>query len=181
MIDEVSETQPASGPDIVFAGFWIRVLAYLIDFLVLLILLMFSMFTKSVGVYLLLLVPLVAYKPLTEGLLGGTAGKLALGLKVVNQEGERIGVVGGFIRSGLFILPVIPNTMMQVRMLQQGISPMDQQAMEAFQAANQMLFTASYLFSLVAIGSCIYVAFNAQKQGLHDKLAATWVVRQKEA
>lgn len=69
------------------AGFWIRVLAYFIDFLILLALVVGSMFVKSVWAYLLLLVPMILYKPLLEGLLGGTAGKLAIGLRVINPEG----------------------------------------------------------------------------------------------
>ena len=68
------------------AGFWIRVLAYLIDFLVLLVFGVGALFMKSVAGYILLMIPLILYKPLLEGILGGIAGKLAIGLRVIARN-----------------------------------------------------------------------------------------------
>ena len=49
------------------AGFWIRVLAYVIDFLILLVLIVASMFVKTGTLYILVLIPMLLYKPLLEG------------------------------------------------------------------------------------------------------------------
>lgn len=158
------------------AGFWIRVAAYSIDLLVVLVLAVASMFMRSVAGYILLMIPLIAYKPVLEGLLGGTAGKLALGLRVVSNEGGLLGLAGGFVRSGIFILPVIPNMMLQVKMIGLGISPLNVQEVQAFQQANMMLYMVSWVLSGIAVVSCIVVAFNVRKRGLHDMIADSFVV-----
>jgi uncharacterized RDD family membrane protein YckC len=158
------------------AGFWIRVGAYAIDFLILLIFAVGSTFAKSETVYILLMAPLIAYKPLLEGTLGGTAGKLALGLRVVNVNGEWLGIAGAFVRSGLFILPVIPSMMLQLKMIEEGISPMDPEAVQAFQANNELLYIAYYGLSILVVISCLMVAFNKGKRGLHDLIADSYVV-----
>ena len=158
------------------AGFWIRVAAYLIDFLVLLVVAVGALFMKSVGGYLLLMVPLICYKPVLEGLLGGTAGKLAIGLRVVNSAGERLGLIGGFVRSGIFILPILPNIILQIRMIEAGISPFDPQAARAFQESNELLYLAYYAFSILTVISCLVVAFTRRKRGLHDFIADSYVI-----
>ena len=159
------------------AGFWIRVAAYLIDFLVLLVLVVASMFVKTAALYFVVLIPMLLYKPLLEGLLGGTAGKLALGLRVINPEGEKIGIVGGLVRSAIFLLPQIPGTMLKMKMLEQGISPFDTEAMATFQQSTMMLNVANLGLTAVAIISCIVVAFTLRKRGLHDMIADTYVIK----
>lgn len=157
-------------------GFWIRVLAYFIDMLVLLVFIVGSLFMRSVPGYLLVLAPMILYKPVLEGLLGGTAGKLALGLRVVNREGGLLGLAGGLVRSGIFILPAIPNALLQVKMIQQGISPLDTAAVQAFQQANSLLYMASYALTALAGVSCLVVAFNKRKRGWHDLIADSQVI-----
>jgi uncharacterized RDD family membrane protein YckC len=180
MLDDVAQSGGFNLENTRPAGFWIRVAAYFVDFLILLIFVIGSLFMKSVGAYLLLTLPLIAYKPVLEGLLGGTAGKLALGLRVINAEGGLIGLAGGFVRSGIFILPVIPNTLLQVKMIEQGISPFDPQATQAFQQSNELLYLASYGLSFLAIASCIVVAFTQRKRGLHDMIADSYVIHNEK-
>lgn len=159
------------------AGFWIRVVAYIIDILILLVFVVAGMFAKSEALYIAVLVPMILYKPVLEGLLGGTAGKFALGLRVINAEGGKIGLVGGIIRSALFLLPQIPGTMMKLKMIEQGISSFDPVAMQSFQEANKMLYVANLGLSIVAIISCIVVAFTVRKRGLHDMIADSYVIK----
>lgn len=174
------ENQPVESefsPDAVrLAGFWIRVAAYFIDFLILLVFAVGSLFMKSVPGYIILMIPLICYKPVLEGLVGGTAGKLALGLRVINAGGERLGLAGGFVRSGIFILPVLPNLILQIKMIQQGISPFDTQEVLTFQQVNELLYFAYYGLSLLTVASCLMVAFNKRKRGLHDLIADSFVI-----
>ena len=165
---DLSSTRPA--------GFWIRVAAYLIDFLILLIPTVGAFFMKSVGGYLLLAIPMICYKPLLDGMLGGTAGKLALGIRVINASGQYLGIAGGFVRSGIFILPSIPGIVIQIKMIEQAIPKLDPEAVSAFQAANMILYIASYVFVGLMFVSCIVVAFNKQKRGLHDMIADSHVI-----
>jgi len=164
----LEETRPA--------GFWIRLAAYFIDFLILLVFAVGSLFMKSTFGYVLLMIPVIAYKPVLEGTLGGTAGKLALGLKVINAEGRLLGIAGAFVRNGIFILPVIPNMLLQMKMIEQGISPFDPQAVQEFQGGNELLYIVYYAFSVLSVISCLVVAFTARKRGLHDFIGDSYVI-----
>ncbi|WP_238710791.1 RDD family protein [Oceanipulchritudo coccoides] len=176
MLDENVTTEEFLLEETRPAGFWIRVAAYFIDFLILLVFGVLALFIKSVPAYILLMIPLIAYKPVLEGILGGTAGKLAIGLRVINAEGQRIGVAGGFVRSGLFILPIIPNMLLQIKMIEQGLSPFDPAAMVEFQQSNELLYYVYYGLSALMIISCVVVAFTAHKRGLHDMVADSYVI-----
>lgn len=176
MLDNYLDSQGFDVEESRAAGFWIRVAAYFIDVLVVLVFAIGSLFMKSVAGYILLMIPLVAYKPVLEGLLGGTAGKLALGLRVINAEGERLGLAGGFVRAGLFILPVIPNMLLQIKMIEQGLSPFDPESMLAFQQSNELLYYVYYGLSALMIISCVVVAFTRRKRGLHDMIADSHVI-----
>lgn len=158
------------------AGFWIRVAAYLIDFIILMVLGVGALFIKSVPIYLAIALLTLLYKPLLEGYLGGTAGKLAIGLKVVNDEGEIIGLVGGFTRAAIFIVAAIPNILMQVKIIQQGLSNFDPVAMGEFQKENMMLQYANWGLLALTVAACVMVAFTARKRGLHDMIADTYVI-----
>lgn len=162
------------------AGFWIRLAAYFVDFLILLIFAVGSLFMKSVMSYIILMIPLIAYKPILEGVFGGTAGKLALGLRVVGSDGGLLGIAGGFVRSGLFILPIIPSMLMQIKMIEQGISPLDPVEVQQFQQSNELLNIAYYGLSLLLVASCVVVAFHRQKRGLHDLIADSYVIYQEK-
>jgi len=158
------------------AGFWVRLAAYLIDFLILMVFAVGSLFMNSALGYLILMIPVVAYKPVLEGTLGGTAGKLAIGLKVVNQEGKLLGIAGAFVRNGILILPVIPNILLQLKMIEQGISPFDPQAIKGFQGRNELLYMAYYGFSVFSVVSCVVAAFTVRKRAIHDFVADSYVI-----
>lgn len=178
MLDDTRAPEEFNLEDQRMAGFWIRVAAYLIDFLVLLVFAIGALFMKSVASYMLLVIPVLAYKPVLEGILGGTAGKLALGLRVINPEGKVLGLAGAVVRSGLFILAMIPGTVLQIKRIESGISVMDPQAMQTFQEANVTLNYANYTLVMLTVVSCLVVAFHSQKRGLHDLMADSYVVYQ---
>lgn len=160
------------------AGFWIRVVAQLVDTLILVVFGVGAAFLRESWQYVAVTLAMVAYKPLLESWLGATAGKIALGLKVINAEGGRLSMASAWVRSGVFILPVIPNAMLQVKMIEANVAPFDAEGQRAIQESNQVLLMASLLLSAVAIMSCIVVAFNHRKRGLHDMMAESYVVHQ---
>ena len=95
----------AVGPD--YAGFWIRLLAWLIDAVVVglgMALLRFGIEVADVadygalggGAWLVLVTPL--YYVLSTGIYGRTVGKLALGMKVVRQDGHVPGLGYALLR-----------------------------------------------------------------------------------
>lgn len=74
-----------------FAGFWIRVGATIVDILVMLPFVGLSFYIllvlKSLPLMIVITVIMAAYKPLMEYQYGATLGKMAVGIKVVNEEG----------------------------------------------------------------------------------------------
>ncbi len=104
-----------------FKGFWIRFVASLIDGIILLILIIllasisFVIFGAAlgegagVGMFLLVLIlasiATILYKPIMEASeYQGTVGKYALGMKVVDQNGQRITMTSSFLRTILYII-----------------------------------------------------------------------------
>ena len=104
-----------------FKGFWIRFVASFIDGIILLILIILlasislvifgAALGEGAGVGMFLLVFILAsiatilYKPIMEASeYQGTVGKYALGMKVVDQKGQRISMTSSFLRTILYII-----------------------------------------------------------------------------
>lgn len=161
-------------------GFWIRVAAAIIDALVLSPVSVYAgMFVSEPNVYLALAMATLAYKPLMEGTIGATVGKLVLGLRVVNENGGGIGLVGALMRSLLIsIVPAVLGALLQMRLLNAGLfRSQDPEALQAFMRDQAVLYIALLAASLVALISCIVVATNARKRGWHDMMADTFVIQ----
>ena len=123
-----------------YAGFWIRFLAAILDGLVIgipaVILQLGIMFATGITslMYLVQLVVLIITVYL-DGIKGGTPGKLILGLRIVNEKGEYIGIPMAILRYIGKILSAI----------------------------------------ILGIGY-LMIAWDSKKQGLHDKIAKTFVI-----
>lgn len=131
-----------------YAGFWIRVLANIIDgfilgipsLLIIVGSIAIAVSLKSIALMLILptlislgMVVLVIW---LDGTKGGTPGKLLLGLNIVNEQGKFIGIGRALLRN------IIKNT----------------------------------ISGIFCIGF-IMIAFTEKKQGLHDIIAKTYVVK----
>lgn len=133
-----------------YAGFWIRVLAVLVDSLILLIVAVglalivggilglsgayqtvpFSDLANRLG----LIAEWLYYTLMTSGPNQATYGKMAVGIKVTDESGRRIGLGRANAR-----------------------------------------FWSKLLSTLLLFIGFLMVAFTARKQGLHDKIAGTLV------
>ena len=104
-----------------FKGFWIRLVALFLDMVIITIgvVIIFFVLTftadslfgeeAAIGTFLILLLlfvfAMLLYKPLMEASeYQGTFGKYFLGMKIVNQKGERITMTASFIRSIVYLL-----------------------------------------------------------------------------
>jgi len=104
-----------------FKGFWIRFVASFIDGIILLILIILlasislvifgAALGEGAGVGMFFLVLILAsiatilYKPIMEASeYQGTVGKYALGMKVVDKNGQRITMTSSFLRTILYII-----------------------------------------------------------------------------
>lgn len=125
------------------AGFWIRVLAFLIDSVILFVInliiaaILNGSATGRSGIQTLLGIIYFSYFWSGSSIWPGqTVGDKVLNLRVIKTDGSDISIVQAFIRYvGLFIS-----------------------------------------FIVIFIG-VIWVAFDANKQGWHDKIAGTYVVK----
>jgi uncharacterized RDD family membrane protein YckC len=121
-----------------YAGFWIRFAAFLIDF-VIIIVISFFLHIIHFGFAILFFPTFVGwlYYWLFTGLRGQTPGKIAVGIRVINARGAPPGL-------GIAALREIPGKIL-----------------------------SSFVFCL----GYFWIGWDGKKQGWHDKIAGTYVVR----
>ena len=163
------------------AGFWIRVGAQIVDTLVFIPIIVLSFWNtfslKSMTLLILSSLPGLIYKPVMESFFGATLGKMACGIKVIDDNGHKLSLSAAYVRyfpflisagvtlAGQFILFLSPEfqtaeTMMELGQAQQG---------------NFLAPIGTVLNVLVAI-ECIVAAFTFRKRALHDMLAESFCV-----
>jgi len=162
------------------AGFWVRVGAFLIDFVVLLPLTIASYFAyHSLPIIIAIVLASAIYKPVLEGTIGATVGKMALGLKVRLADGSPADIVPAILRSIFGLTLSVLSLVMTAKYIQAGINPMDfsqVNEINEIQAQNQVLNYG--LTALTFVTGLIYltVAFLPRKRGVHDLIGGTMVV-----
>jgi uncharacterized RDD family membrane protein YckC len=133
----MDQPQPQAG-SVVYAGFWLRFVALIVDSFILNVAFFLIRTLTSTGVYLL--VGLVGnwlyYSLLESSEYQATIGKMALGIRVTDEAGNRI----------------------------------------SFGRATGRYFAKILSALIIGIGF-IMAGFTSRKQGLHDLLAETLVVK----
>jgi uncharacterized RDD family membrane protein YckC len=162
-----------------FAGFWQRIGAALIDFLLLGILGWIAvrgfenqlMTLGQQGRFLGFPVALLYFGLMNSRLAGGaTLGKHAVGIRVVGRDGAPVGVLRALLRAAVYTLPYYCNGY-------------DFSFLPVSQAAMTVLLTADALLVFGVGGAEVYLyLFNWRtRQVAHDLVAGTFVVRQASA
>ncbi len=171
----MSQMDAAAGAETTaYAGFWRRFLAGLIDAVILLIPMFFIATIMGVALFAGLgasgapaampvsfLIPILliawGYKAILESSSWqATIGKKALGLKVTTLGGEQVSLMQATMRTWPFWLA----TLIQI-----------------FESVAGMGGILSGAISFVALIALIVIAFTPKKQGVHDMMAKTLVVR----
>ena len=163
------------------AGFWIRFGAYIIDGLIFIPILALSWWNtytlKSTAVLILISLPGLIYKPFMESFFGATLGKMACGIKVIDDNGKKLSLFVAYVRyfpfiistgvalAGQLIVFSSPEFQSATSMLETG---------EALQG-NYLNFVALIVNLLIVI-ECIFAAFTFRKRALHDMLAESFCV-----
>lgn len=97
---KLANKKPQKAPR--YAGFWIRFLACILDLLIigipLLLLYLFFYFINWLNLYWLFNLAGVCLVIYLDGIYGGTPGKLILGLRIVNEKNEFIGIPNAILR-----------------------------------------------------------------------------------
>lgn len=163
------------------AGFWIRVGARIVDFLVFVPLIILgtwnSLSLKSTAALVLLSLPAFLYKPFMEAFFGATLGKMSCGLKVINAKGKKLSLFIAYIRSFPFLMASGVALATQLMLFS---SPQFQSArslMELGQIKPEtFLNVVAPLVRLLVLIDCVVVTFTFRKRALHDMLAESFCV-----
>ncbi len=163
------------------AGFWIRVGAYIIDgliFIPIVILSIWNLYSlKSIVVLVLASLPGLIYKPFMESFFGATLGKMACGIKVIDDNGKKLSLLGAYIRFVPFLLLSGITLASQLILFS---SPQFQSAtsfIEIGQAQQgSFLDAVRYLVNAFMLIDCVFVAFTFRKRALHDMMAKSFCV-----
>lgn len=163
-----------------YAGFWTRVVASILDALIMLPIAIFSFFTliylKSLPLYILAIIISGAYKPFCEYKFGATLGKMAIDLKVVNENFQRISLDQSIIRSSLFLISSVTSIIFILLIDSSKINELGGFFEIAAMSEESNYSWLNNLGSWPVLISCIVVAFTAKKQGFHDMMAKTYCV-----
>ncbi len=173
----MSEATAPAGAGTAYAGFWRRFVAGFIDMIILLVPMFGIAMVMGVTLspdcgsmdanampaaqpvfFVIAMLALVwAYKAILESSSWqATVGKKMLGLKVTTMDGQKVSLMQATMRTWPFWLAYL------------------MQVIESLVGMGGILSTAVSLAGLVAL---IVIAFTPKKQGVHDMIAKTLVVR----
>ena len=170
-----------------FAGFGVRLLASIVDMLVLSPLIgasiYFTTFSPSFGAVAAVTLLSMLYKPVMEGLYGATVGKMVCKLKVVAAEFEQISMAQAWMR----YVPWIIGSLFGLYVNYQLFSTPGFEDVDGFlemgvfmqEASGKLgtLTTIQQLLGWLPLVSALFLLGNKRKQAAHDMLAETYVVR----
>lgn len=163
------------------AGFWIRVGAQIVDSLVFIpfgALGFWALyFRKDMALTILTTLPQFFYKPMMESFLGATLGKMACGIKVVDEAGRRLSLFRAYTRALPFLAAAGFGLAYEVLRLSTPEFQAAQSWIETAQVKPPSFLTrVNQLVALFVIVDCVFVAFTFRKRALHDMLAESYVV-----
>ncbi len=181
--DDLNPSSEMEPQQITYASFWSRAGATLVDFLVLIPIIGLSVANfilwRSYSLDLVFVLIPVFYKILMEWKFGATVGKMAMGIKVVNQDFQLMSLDQSFTRYALYFLSIVVNLITNFNLYN---NPRFQEAADMMEASlvqqevGQSMFLFSAIASIIIIISVLFVAFDQNKQSLHDKIAQTYVI-----
>ncbi|WP_405175792.1 RDD family protein [Paenibacillus sp. FSL H8-0261] len=161
-----------------FIGFWNRVLATILDLLIILIpaVIVYWIF-NSLAISLHSEIPIileyiffVVFDVFMIVRFGGTPGKLVLKMKIVNQQGNIPTLKEALIRNIFRIISTIFSMIV-------GVSLYDLTVISTTLNLWAPLATdLSKILGLIMLVDYLFVAFTPRKRALHDMMAGTYVV-----
>jgi uncharacterized RDD family membrane protein YckC len=173
----------------VYAGFWVRVAAKLLDFVILLpvigLVLYIDSLSKSANINAMIpnLLFGAAFEVVLVKIYGGTPGKLIMGLKVIQKNGDNIDWQSSFYRYSVeFFLAILG---VYVMFLTLNLIDDSTYASLGFMKRNQLISTINPIPAKIQnwtdfawyISGIIVLISNPRKRTTHDFIAGTVVVK----
>jgi len=171
-----------------YSGFWQRVAAYIIDFLIVSPMIALDYFfggeSRLFQLYMLVpgqLIAVFLYIYMVVKF-GGTPGKLLLGLRIVKVDGAPVTVKDALLRYGvLWIMTLVMSVMLIKAALsipEETYSTLGYMARSAaLSAAAPGMWAISVAMQIWVLGCIISILANKKRRALHDFIAGTVVVR----
>ncbi len=187
-----NELLPTSFPGIneeVYAGFWVRVGAKILDFIVLLpvmgLVFYFNSLSRTASIDILIpnLLFSLAFEVVLVKTYGGTPGKLIMGLKIIQKNGDNINWKASFYRFSVeFFISILGA---YVLFLTLNLIDDSTYASLGFLKRNQLMSTInpipmkiqSWTNMAWLISGVIVLISNARKRTTHDFIAGTVVIK----
>lgn len=187
-----NELLPARFQDInedVYAGFWVRVAAKLIDFIILLpvigLVLYVSGISKSANLYIMIpnLLFSFAFEVLLVRIYGGTPGKLIMGLKIIQKNSDNMDWKASVYRYsvefiiaifGVFVMFLTLNLIDDSTYASLGFVERSQLMSRINPIPMQLQSWTSSVWSI--IGAIVLIS-NSRKRATHDFIAGTVVIK----
>jgi uncharacterized RDD family membrane protein YckC len=170
--------------EIVFAKFWIRFGAMLIDGLITVVIILpvtyFNVIQwKIPWVYILTSLLTIIYKPFMEYQFGATLGKMAMGIKVVGHQFQKVTLKEELRRVSFYL---VPNIIQQILALNVYFSKQlnDIRHYKDYNnlivSSNPALYILNIIVFVLFVADCITFFSNVQNRSLHDLYAGTYVI-----
>ena len=169
---------------IIYAGFWRRFAAQLIDGLLLGILVFpltwYDLIVwKNYPLYIITSILSALYKPLMEYKYGATWGKMAMSVRCVNADYEKLSLSQAFGRNMVFLVPGILMVILNYFIFASSGFAQANTFIEVGQCINQFsaLSWTNNLYGLFLLVDAIVLGTDGRKRSLHDKWANTYVIK----
>lgn len=187
---ELLETENTTEENVEFAKFWSRAGAYVLDGFIIgtptLILNALNIANfKSFLIYLPVAVIGIFYKPFMESKYGATLGKMALNLKVTDQNFNRINFKQSLMRSIILVFPgILFIPIYYFAFSNPNLSEITQlfeftQSFAIEYPIQSWIGNLSFLIILADIIVLLTDKTNTQRS-LHDRLAETYVILERK-
>lgn len=184
LLDDAFNEKPNHETQIIFATFWNRVWASLIDALIILPitlpLIFYNMSTwKNVAILIALTIAGMAYKLFMEYIYGATLGKMAQRIVVVNYDFEKPSFEAICLRNVIGIISSIATlcSMLYVFSRPEFKDITGFMAYSAFASKIPNVNTVNNIVSLVYMIDALMMLSDKQNRTYHDKIGKTYVVK----
>jgi len=165
-----------------YAGFGERLLASILDSLIMMTPVVGFMYlgfvNKSLTYLLASAVVGMLYKPIMEGVWGATLGKMILKIKMVDTNLDQIDLGQSILKNAIYIISSLIGILGHFWLVSTDAFQESEGFVEASAAGQESPYTmVGYIWLVVILISCFAMLASNLKQTLHDRLAGTYCVK----
>ena len=163
------------------AGFWIRVGAHIIDLVIFFPIIILSIWNtyslKNTAVLILISLPGLIYKPFMESFFGATLGKMACGIKVIDNNSRKLSLFVAYVRFFPFLITAGVTLAGELIVFSSSQFQSATSMTEILQAQQaNYLGIVGFIVNILVTIECVFAAFTFRKRALHDMLAESYCV-----